>query len=254
MLSDTRSGDARHARISLVALSVAATVAAAFVAATAVPALANGSQGKSVPAHAAKGTHGKSAAAHAAKGTHGKSGTAHANKGTHGKSGTAHANKGTHGKSGTAHGNKGGNSANAHEHVTICHATPPDTAAHGYVQISPSASGVFHGHMRQHDADIIPPFLYSGQTYSLNWDATGQAIWNNGCAAPDSTNGASRHLSKREASQEAAAKAAFRAIIAALKPASRHTGGVLGAQKTLKRVSHHTRAARATTRPASFTG
>ena len=70
----------------------------------------------------------------------------------------------------------------AHLHVTICHATgTPDNAGNGYVMISPSASGVYHGHYRQHGADIIPPFTYNGQTYSLNWTATGQAIFNNGC-------------------------------------------------------------------------
>src|SRR5207248_8742017 len=61
--------------------------------------------------------------------------------------------------------------------------TPPDTAANGYVMISPSASGVYHGHLREHAADIIPPFLYSGQTYSLNWDTTGQAIFKIGRAS-----------------------------------------------------------------------
>jgi hypothetical protein len=189
MLHDKRSRRTRHARISLAALGFAATVAAAVVAATAVPALANGSHGNSA-AHSQSASHsrsstapnGKSATAHANKGTHGKSSTAHATKGTHGKSGTAHSNKGTHGSSGSR-----GNSANAHEHVTICHATPPDTAANGYVRISPSAAGVYNGHLKEHAADIIPPFTYSGQTYSLNWDATGQAIWNNGCAVPSSS-------------------------------------------------------------------
>src|SRR5579884_3534721 len=47
------------------------------------------------------------------------------------------------------------------QHVTICHATgSPDTAGNGYVMISPSASGVYHGHLREHAADIIPPFTY----------------------------------------------------------------------------------------------
>lgn len=84
---------------------------------------------------------------------------------------------------------KGGGSGNGATHVTICHATPPDTAANGYVRISPSASGVYHGHYREHAADIIPPFVYDGHTYSLNWTATGQAIWNNGCVVPSSTSG-----------------------------------------------------------------
>lgn len=78
-------------------------------------------------------------------------------------------------------------------HVTICHRT--GSRHNPYVVISPSASGVYHGHYLQHDehavfpnaasdgkwGDIIPPFQYQGVTYSLNWDAAGQAIWSNGC-------------------------------------------------------------------------
>jgi hypothetical protein len=67
------------------------------------------------------------------------------------------------------------------DHVTICHAT--GSRSNPFVRISPSVSGVYHGHYRQHDGDIIPPFEYGGQTYSLNWDAAGRAIWNNGCEA-----------------------------------------------------------------------
>lgn len=110
----------------------------------------------------------------------------------HGGNGKGNGNGPHHG---TVHnssngGNAGGNSAsaNAADHVTICHATgTPDNAGNGYVRISPSASGVYHGHYRQHAADIIPPFAYDGHTYSLNWDAHGQSIWNNGCAAPTSS-------------------------------------------------------------------
>jgi hypothetical protein len=68
------------------------------------------------------------------------------------------------------------------DHVTICHAT--GSASNPFVQISPSASGVFNGHLgqsHQDGRDIIPPFEYKGQTYSQNWDATGQAIFKNGC-------------------------------------------------------------------------
>jgi hypothetical protein len=78
----------------------------------------------------------------------------------------------------------GGKGDNDKDHVTICHATgTPDNAGNGYVVISPSASGVFHGHLRQHDADIIPPFEFQGVTYSQNWDNVNNhvAIWKNGC-------------------------------------------------------------------------
>lgn len=78
-------------------------------------------------------------------------------------------------------------------HVTICHRT--GSHHNPYVVISPSVSGVYHGHYLQHNedavfpntasdgkwGDIIPPFQYQGVTYSLNWNADGQAIWSNGC-------------------------------------------------------------------------
>ncbi len=64
------------------------------------------------------------------------------------------------------------------DHVTICHAT--GSKSNPFVQIAPSVSGVFHGHPH-HGDDIIPPFEFEGQTYSLNWDAEGQAIWSNSC-------------------------------------------------------------------------
>jgi hypothetical protein len=83
-------------------------------------------------------------------------------------------------------GNTGdqGDVAPADDHkVTICHATGSST--NPFVQITPSASGVFHGHMGHQDArDIIPPFTYQGTTYSQNWDAAGQALFNAGCEQP----------------------------------------------------------------------
>ena len=82
----------------------------------------------------------------------------------------------------------GGLSVAAHatpDKATICHATGSES--NPFVQISPSASGVFNGHLgagHQNGEDIIPPFEYKGQTYSQNWDAVGQAIFNNGCEVP----------------------------------------------------------------------
>ena len=72
--------------------------------------------------------------------------------------------------------------------VQICHRTA--SASNPYVQISPSAAGVYNGHLAHEQVgnglggDIIPPFDYQGQTYSKNWDAAGRAIWDNGCAIP----------------------------------------------------------------------
>jgi hypothetical protein len=66
-----------------------------------------------------------------------------------------------------------------HSKVTICHAT--GSAKNPFVKITPSASGVFHGHLGHQDGrDIIPPFTYKGQTYSQNWPS-GQALFDNGC-------------------------------------------------------------------------
>jgi hypothetical protein len=76
-----------------------------------------------------------------------------------------------------------GVAASTHAHVTICHAT--GSSSNPYVRISPSASGVFHGHLGHQDGrDIVPPFTWQGQTYSANWDANGQAMYNAGCTAP----------------------------------------------------------------------
>lgn len=79
-----------------------------------------------------------------------------------------------------------GVSASAQQHVTICHAT--GSATNPFVMISPSASGVFHGHMgHQGGRDIIPPFVWNGATLSQNWDANGQAIFNAGCTVAQSS-------------------------------------------------------------------
>ena len=65
---------------------------------------------------------------------------------------------------------------------TLCHAT--GSATNPYVVITPSVSGAYHGHLAHQDSgDIVPPFTYKGTTYSQNWDAAGQALFANGCAA-----------------------------------------------------------------------
>ena len=83
-------------------------------------------------------------------------------------------------------------------HVTICHAT----GSGGFEQIAPSVSGVFRGHLASahgghgsSEADIIPPFVYQGVIYQQNWDAVGQAIFNNGCVnpAPETETAVSTH-------------------------------------------------------------
>jgi hypothetical protein len=77
-----------------------------------------------------------------------------------------------------------GNS-NAGNKITICHATGSQT--NPFVRITPNANGVVNGHIGHQDArDIIPPFSYNDhgttkQFAGQNWDANGQAIFNNGC-------------------------------------------------------------------------
>lgn len=70
-----------------------------------------------------------------------------------------------------------------HIDVTFCHATPVDTAANGYEQITTDDDGIMQqGHASQHSADIIPPFTVGETDFpGQNWTALGQAIWNNDC-------------------------------------------------------------------------
>src|SRR4051812_42706204 len=44
--------------------------------------------------------------------------------------------------------------------VTLCHATPPATAANGWVEITVSTNAVTHAGHGQHADDIIPAFTY----------------------------------------------------------------------------------------------
>ena len=81
--------------------------------------------------------------------------------------------------------------------ITICHAT--DSNANPYVINEPDETGDVSGHAShtgpvwdstlkgQHIqwGDIIPPFVNGDVTFpGLNWDAIGQAIWNNNCKIP----------------------------------------------------------------------
>lgn len=78
--------------------------------------------------------------------------------------------------------------------VTLCHAT--GSATNPYVTITVDYHALQNGHTGD-KGDIIPPTTINGVTYSANWDANGQAIFNNGCrpvvaaetpaAAPPST-------------------------------------------------------------------
>src|SRR5215471_290570 len=84
------------------------------------------------------------------------------------------------------------------DNVTLCHRT----ASHSnpYVVITVDPAGAYNGHYVEHTGpifpatgsdgkwgDIIPPFMFQGQTFSLNWDAEGMAIFENGCKIPAPT-------------------------------------------------------------------
>ncbi len=70
--------------------------------------------------------------------------------------------------------------------VRLCHSTGDQNTPYVVIEMSPS--GAYHAHYPHH-GDIIPPFEYNGVTYSRNWDAEGQATWNNGCVPLESSGG-----------------------------------------------------------------
>jgi uncharacterized repeat protein (TIGR01451 family) len=91
----------------------------------------------------------------------------------------------------TQHGAPGVPLVKGNQKITICHATSSDK--NPYNQLSVDVDSIVkHGH-GDHPNDIIPPFDYvdgSGHTQHYpgkNWDATGQAIWLNGCEMPQPT-------------------------------------------------------------------
>ena len=53
--------------------------------------------------------------------------------------------------------------------VTLCHLAD-NPAQSGLITVAKAAA--YHGHYLQHSADVIPPFSYDGETYSLNWNGS----------------------------------------------------------------------------------
>ena len=72
------------------------------------------------------------------------------------------------------------------DNVTLCHATGSES--NPYEVITTDAAGAYDGHLgsdHQDGEDIIPPFMFDGTEYSQNWDAAGQAIFENDCEPVD---------------------------------------------------------------------
>ena len=71
--------------------------------------------------------------------------------------------------------------------VTICHATK--SATNPYIQetVAVASLGNGHGHNGVNPGDIVPPTPGTDFPNGNNWDATGQAIYNNGCKTPGPT-------------------------------------------------------------------
>ena len=78
------------------------------------------------------------------------------------------------------------------DNVTLCHRTDSETNPYRVETVDPAIAHKAHldhtgtvwfpGHPKEPKwGDIIPPFTYLGNVFSLNWDAAGMAIWNNGC-------------------------------------------------------------------------
>lgn len=108
---------------------------------------------------------------------------------------------GSHGWSGSQSGTTTPCVSHDNDKVTLCHATPPDTAANGWneLTVSDAALVIKNGHATEHDADIIPAFDYwikvqgawtfhhfAGKNLATVWSgATGAEILANGCEIPD---------------------------------------------------------------------
>lgn len=83
-------------------------------------------------------------------------------------------------------------SSNPQSKVTLCHATNSDK--NSYDKITVSANATVEGHDK-HSDNIIPPFTYTEKGEQKrypgkNWDARGQAIYNNDCEIPAGGRGA----------------------------------------------------------------
>lgn len=69
--------------------------------------------------------------------------------------------------------------------VVLCHTIDSNTEP--FEKLELTKDGVINDHIGWDSEDIVPEFELDGQTYSQNWDAAGQAIWNNNCEEPVQT-------------------------------------------------------------------
>lgn len=63
----------------------------------------------------------------------------------------------------------GATGALATNDVELCHLADGPAQA-GIIHVA--AAAAYNGHYLQHSADVIPPFEFQGETYSLNWTGT----------------------------------------------------------------------------------
>jgi hypothetical protein len=183
----------------------------------------------------------------------------HRGNGCASKTSQQQAVKATHGKSSL---NAVASTKAQAAHVTICHAT--GSSNHPFVVISPSASGVVHGHLgHQVDEDVVPMFQFQGQMYSQNSTVAGLALVSSGCkasapivAAVAATQQATQST---QAAQQAAATPATPAVqqtTAAAAPKAQAGAGVKGSTQAASspKQSGVQNASRATSTPKATTG
>jgi hypothetical protein len=126
--------------------------------------------------------------------------------------------------------------------VTICHAT--GSASNPFVMITPSASGVVHGHLGHQDSrDIVPAFTYKETAYSQNWDVAGQALFAAGCNVAAGTEAQATPAAPAPAATPASTPAATPAAVAPMAAPSARPTAAPAAQAAVRPLA--TPAARA---------
>lgn len=120
------------------------------------------------------------------------------------------------------------NHGNKNPKVTLCHATPPATAANGWVEITVSANAVVHAGHGNHADDIIPAFAYNdhgtGASYpgknltTLFGGVAGAVILQDGCTLPAAPSPVSSAAAPAAPTSQVAAPAVPQKVAAAPVP------------------------------------